>query len=176
MPTADRTLKIQTRSSSMSLPSVESRPSVLPNLPPRLTLIIMIHDHLYSIPCMPLNCSCASSYSGTQHNHCSTNTVTTTGTLSSSGTSTPAQAALFAATTSTFTYAPAVTVHIPPSSPPSAVGVTSGAHAQESETEIIGRSEVHLPIPPPHAFGAEHVSIPLAESSGTTKGDSEGWT
>lgn len=86
-------------------------------------------------------------------------TTTTNGTLSGSGTSTPAHAALLAATASTLTYAPAVAVHIPPSSTPSALGF----HAKEYEAENMGRSEIHLPIPPPHALGGEYVNIPLAE-------------
>lgn len=87
-----------------------------------------------------------------------TNTVTTTGTLSGSGTSTPAHAALLAATASTLTYAPAVAVHIPPSATPSAVGVANG-----NQLDVVSHSEVHLPIPPPHALGGEYINIPLAE-------------
>lgn len=90
-------------------------------------------------------------------------TTTTNGTLSGSGTSTPAHAALLAATASTLTYAPAVAVHIPPSSTPSALGVANGVHVMEYETENMGRSEIHLPLPPPHALGGEYVNIPLAE-------------
>lgn len=98
-----------------------------------------------------------------------TNTVTTTGTFSGSGTSTPAHAALLAATTSTLTYAPAVAVRIPPSSPPSAVGASSEVHAMEAVAETNNHSEVHLPIPPPHALGSEYVNIPLAEMVGAVK-------
>jgi len=86
-------------------------------------------------------------------------TITELGTLSGSCASTPSHAAFLSATPSTLTYAPAVAVHLPPSTSASACPsppLPSGANDNSQGTNV------HLDIPAPHALGTGYIHIPIA--------------